>query len=477
MALPEADVAKIEKAVAKATEIVINPSTLPPPGEGSPLACFYDGSYIYCGQAASGAWLWKKLPLNRYQAHLQHMPEKYGPKSIAAIIRHSEMNHEVGYCGALAGKMPGFYDDNGIKYVVRSGPKLAEPCEGSWPLIRAVLEGLLVASETPEVGKAQWDTFHGWMLNTQTALREGRRSPQQALCVAGPVDCGKTWLQWIITQMLGGRAAKMHRYYSGKTDFCAEVAASEHHLIDDEHMPSDMRSRLAFGSMLKQFTVSTKAVSIHPKGVDAINLPIFCRISIMVNDQVETLMTLPPLNADIADKICLLKASRCEFPVPTHTAEEREVADNQILAELPGYFHWLATEFELPEGRVDRRFGVNHYHHPLILARMGDCSPEVAYLHLIAHYYGRPAEGTTAQKEEASDTAAGFRTTLLSAPDRYVSSEASKLVGFSEANSSTLLKRLAKKFPKEVIKTHTNKGNKWTIKLGDWLRPQDAGDE
>jgi hypothetical protein len=474
MALPVSDVKVAEKAAEKASEIVVKPGDLPPPGKESPLACFYDGSYIYCGQAASGEWLWKKLPLNRYQAHLQHL--KYGPKSIAAIVRYSEMNFEVDYSGALAGKMPGYYEDNGIKYVVRSGPKLAEPCEGPWPLLRALIEGLLVKSESPEVGKAQWDTFHGWMLNTQTALRDGRRSPQQALCIAGPVDCGKTWLQKVITLMIGGRGAKTHRYYSGKTDFCAEIATNEHHMIDDDFMPSDMKSRLAFGSMLKQFTVSTDTVSIHPKGVDATNLPVFCRVSITVNDQVESLMTLPPLNADIADKICLLKATRFEFPLPIFTAEEKEAVNNAIRAELPGYFYWLATEFELPEERKDRRFGVNHYHHPLILARMGDCAPEIAYLHLIAHFYGRPAEGAT-MPPEITDTAEGFRTTLLGAQDRYVSGEAQKLVGFSTANSSTYLKRLAKKFPNEVFKKKTEKCNKWAIKTGPWIEAQDSGDE
>ncbi len=475
MALPPSDAKVAEKAVAKVSEVVVNPHELPPPGQGSPLACFYAGNYIYCGQAASGAWLWKMLPLTRYQAHLMHMG--YGPKSVAAIVRYSEMNHEVSYCGALAGKMPGLYEDNGVKYVVRSGPKLADPAPGDWPLLRALLEGLLVKSEAPEVGKAQWDTFHGWMLNTQTALREGKRSPQQALCIAGPVDCGKTWLQGLITEMLGGRAAKMHRYYSGATSFNGEVAGAEHHMIDDDFMPSDMKSRLAFGHMLKQFTMSTKAVSIHPKGVDAVNLPIFCRTSVMLNDQTESLMTLPPLNGDMKDKICLLRATRFEFPMPLYTAEEREAVDKAISAELPGYFYWLATEFELPESRRERRCGVSYYHHPDLLERMGDCAPEMAYLRLIAHYYGRPAEGTSTEGQEVQDTAAGFRTTLLSAADRYVSHEAQKLVGYSETNSSTYLKRLAKTFPKMVTKKKTEKNNLWTIKLGDWLDHRDSGSE
>jgi hypothetical protein len=340
---------------------------------------------------------------------------------------------------------------------------LPEPKRGTWNNLEALIGGLLAANEEPSIGQDQIDTFHGWILSSIVALREGRQQQQQALALCGPPGCGKSLLQSLITHMLAGRASKAERYFSGKTPFNADLYTAEHLILEDEHCSTRIEHRMRLGAAIKQHTVSTNLTSLHSKGRTAVNLPAWWRISITLNDDPEAMMVLPPLDQHIADKIILLRASAFQFPLPMHSTAERSAAFEQYMAEIPAYLHWLLHEWQIPEHLRDpQRYNIATFHHPLLEESLDVLSPQAELLELLELCYGHqldsgiPVEATHAEIEAALRAHDPRRT--------------ERLLSWRNACGSYLGK-LAKKHPARV--QHRSDGSRrwWVIKPGRSAKP------
>lgn len=448
----------LRKATERKDEPVADISSLPPPGPGSPLAFYHAGPkmFIFSAPRSGGGHVWVDLPRERYKVHL--LAQGFGPRMVEAILCWCEINERIQYFGPVAGRAPGFYEDNGNRIVVDRGPNLIEPVQGDWCILRKVLDGLLCSGETDEIGTIQLDSFHGWVRSSVQALRAGKRQSQQVLVICGPEDCGKSLVQHLLTHFLGGRSAKAHRYFSGATSFNGDMLGAEHLIIEDDYMPSDMKSRLALGAQFKQFAVGTEAVSFNAKFQQAINLRAFFRVSVTCNDEPENLMVLPPLNGDIGGKILIVRASRFEMPMATVTAEEKEKFWNQLYSEIPAYLYWLLNEFQLPESRLDRRYGVSSWIHPDILEKVAETTPEDALLALIdKHYFYNVPENKGPLDRKAED----IRMDLLSSGDDYVRRQAERLLPMAHS-ASTYLTRLAKINPRVATARKSGSRN-WKI--------------
>jgi hypothetical protein len=300
------------------------------------------------------------------------------------IVRVQTKNDVAGF-GPLCGRNAGFFESNGFRYLVTDDMNLIEPLEGDAPTITAVINGLFRNSESEDVGNTQIATFLGWLKSSVEALRAGRQQQQQALAVCGVRDCGKSFVQHhIITPCLAGRAADAERYFLRGNDFNADLFEAEHLVLDDCRASIKIADRLAFAAKLKQFTVGATVASLHGKGKDAINVRPWWRISITCNDDPESLLVLPPLNEDFADKLILLRASRFDFPEPITTAAEKERFEAKLRSEIPAFLDFLLNRYTVPEKYVDpRRYNVATFHHPVIKECLESLSPEAELLELI----------------------------------------------------------------------------------------------
>jgi hypothetical protein len=189
--------------------------------------------------------------------------------------------------------------------------------------------------------------FLGWIKVAIESLYNSKSRVGQALVLAGPPDSGKSITQGLITLLLGGRAAKPHRYMSGLTPFNSELIGCEHLMIEDEEASTDIRARRNFGSKIKEICANTNQ-SCHAKFRSAITLTPFWRLSISVNSETENLMILPPIDEHLQDKFIILEAEKHKMPMPTVTNDQREAFINALRAELP---HFLAFLFawKIPE--------------------------------------------------------------------------------------------------------------------------------
>jgi len=285
------------------------------------------------------------------------------------IIQHNCVH----FAGKIAGWKPGLAAICGENVLVTRGPRIVAPKRGPFPLIKRFVAELL---------RDQGLYFYAWMKSAYNALREGAPfAPGQLLAIAGPVGSGKSLMQMLVTEMLGGRMSKPYRYLSGQTPFNGDMIASEHLCIEDEFAKTDIRTRRFFGAALKSLLVN-KSQSAHPKGRPAFTTEPFWRVTMTLNDEPEALMILPPLDGDLADKVTLLQASEASKPYPSKELPTMAAYWAALKAEIPAYLAALAR-WEIPKEIRDIRYGVVAFHNAELLRKLTSLSPEVKLWQLI----------------------------------------------------------------------------------------------
>ena len=302
-----------------------------------------------------------------------------GLSEIQEAIGQIQVEKQIYYSGPLAGYMAGLYEFTNGKGLVTSNPNLIVPKKGDYSIIQTILTNLL--------GEEQLVYFEGWLQIAVQALMSNKRRTGQAIVFAGKRGCGKSLVQnQIITPLMGGRASKPYPWMTGKTDFNSDVFKGEHLIIEDEYGSTYISSRRQFGAHLKQIAANEEQ-HFHQKGLEAMIVKPFWRLSISVNNEPENLTVLPILDESLKDKIFLFKCRKVDMPMPTGTNEEREKFSGTIKAQLPCYLHYLLNEFVLPSSVTDQRFGVKYYHHPEILGAINEMSPEEQLLEIMTAEY------------------------------------------------------------------------------------------
>lgn len=360
---------------------------------------------------------------------------------------------DVQYAGALAGRKAGFYDENGTRLLVTSSPQTIAGVAGPWPMLEKVIRNM-IASESEPWTKEQWIVFNGWMKVARHALLAGMFQPGQALAIAGEVDSGKSLLQALITEALGGRAAKAAMFLQGRTDFNSELFGAEHLVLEDESASTSHVARAALGAAIKAIAVN-KIHPCHGKRRDIVNLFPWRRLTISLNDEPERMLILPRLTSDVSDKIILLRAIRHPMPEATDTTEQKDSFWSKLMAELPGYLHWLEREFRIPDEWISPRFGIKHFHHPELVQSLDELSPAITLLELIDQL-----EPWGKTDNEWEGTATELRQKLLE--NERTRRDAARLLNWENA-CGQYLGELAKIKSERVHCTRTKHRRNWLI--------------
>ncbi len=389
-----------------------------------------------------------------------------GQPEIEWPLWRAQVDRLVSFAGSLAGRRSGIFSDgSGRKFLVTDEPK------GIWePVPKKFEEPVFFKSFVQELLPDDQHSFlcH-WMAVALRSFRAGDFRPGQLVVLAGPANCGKSLLQYIITQVFGGRSADPFRYISGETQFNSELIGAEHWLMEDPPSSTDMRSRRAFGEMLKACVIND-TFSIQGKGKDAINLPIARRLTLSVNDETENLSRVPPLEESLEEKVFLFKcdvvkdAFKPFYSAPSTASQDREelsrIAIRQkIEEEVPLIRAWLLKNFKkLPPEYRDSRFIVRAWHHPELMAELSSLSPEVRLLGLIDQIcfserdekiMGAPVTGKSMEIESRLR-------------DSKFAFEVEKILRFPNA-CGTYLGRLSKRKPERVVKSTRDGYVHWII--------------
>ena len=419
--------------------------------EAIAIEAYYDiGKKEYLLKNQRGAW----LPLNESQFKkelrskgMSHK-ENYGELSDVdkALIKTRNEN-DVYFAGRVAGYMAGYYSEERI--LVTDSPIIIEPSPGEWKTIKKLIDGLL-----NENGLNQQEYFYGWLKIGYEALRAGERRAGQALVICGERESGKSFLQSLITKILGGRCAKPVQYMFSNTSFNSDLFTAEHLMLADEVTNTDIKARRSFGQKIKDL-IANPEQRCHAKGKEAIMLKPFWRLSITLNDSNEDLMILPPLNDSLEDKMMIFRGHKETMPMPTITLKQRSEFLSQLYSELPAFLDYL-LKMEIPKEMVCNRYGIKHFHHSVIVGEVNKISPEARLLDLIDF----------AVSQELWVTSKELKDKLLN--NNSTREDAKKLLEWGDS-CGIYLGRIEKQHPERVCKDK-HKGNgaqKWIIKPFD----------
>jgi len=385
---------------------------------------FYDGTRYFLDTGC------EFVPMDQKSVSRHMKGWQFVPQEIDAALCRIQTRNLIHFAGPLAGHPRGIHLTGGARLLAMVSPEIIEAKAGPWPTLRAVLDGLL---DDPDAGQVQVETFLAWLKVARESLVSNRRRPGQAIAFAGPRGSGKSLLIDITEAALGGRRANPYPYFTGRTNFNADLAGAELLAVDDEAGSTDIRSRRTLAANIKA-CLFAGAVRIEGKNKTAFTFRPCWRMLIALNDEPEALLVLPPITEDIGDKITLFRCHKRPLPMPAHTLDEKEAFFAKLREELPGMLHWLEG-WQIPDSLREERCGVKAFHHPAILAALHELSPEGQLVGLIdtanaAGMLPLPWTGTAAELKAAL---CGINQTAR---------DAEKLLGHWHAATGSYLARL-----------------------------------
>jgi hypothetical protein len=305
------------------------------------------------------------------------------------------------------------------------------------------------------LGDEQGYNFLLWLKWGLLGLIEGDFRLGQCLAFCGPPQCGKNFVQFVISEFFGGRVGAPFEWMMGQTPFNAELAGAEHWAIADKLGGFDIRTRKRFASEIKSI-VSDTTIRIHGKGKQAGTADTFRRLTISLNQENEALHILPPIDEDFEDKISLYLCAPAAKFIPQDRNRAAEMV-RRCVPHLRSYVWRMKMDAKL----TDHRFGVSKFHHPELLELLRETSPETRLLEILDNALWTagdampaPVNGTAAQIQEMI-----YGTSLRSS--------AEKVLERIPNACGTYLGRLAKKFPERFAHHKTMGKTVWTIKAPD----------
>jgi hypothetical protein len=366
--------------------------------------------------------------------------------AIESLFYRAQMFRSVTYAGPLAGHRAGPFERSSGQRILVSDECNAfkrKPAKGKrFKFIEGYLDALFESGH---------DHVIGWLSCGLRSLLRGDFAPGQLLALCGPPGVGKSFFHYLVTELLGGRMAKPYSYMVGRTNHNGDLARAESLVIEDEVASTDIRTRRNFGAMLKQMCVAEEQHT-NDKGKIAYTAPLFHRVHMSLNDEAESLMILPPLDGDLHDKVIIV---RCKDATGA-LHESREENKRAIQEELPA-FHAYLVAYRVPQALRSQRYGVTHFHDPILMARLSETKSETVLLTLIDEVVFHPGNK---HDGEWTGTANELRMELQSAPGNPVPSG----LFYYPTATGVYLSRLANSHPERIWQTKSKGRVVWHIK-------------
>ena len=416
---------------------------------------YYDGgTRLYWRQDNNGVYLAvdEKSVIRALAVEMGLSRKSEGRGSeVEHMVNRLQTHFNVAYAGPLAGYPAGLHREGNRRLLITEGPTLIQPTEGEWPLVTQLLGRMFQCGAID-----QRPYFYGWLKCAVECLQSGLRRPGQAIVLAGPPGSGKSLIQSLITQVLGGRSERPFTYLVGESSFNAEVFSCVHQLIEDEISTRDMRSRRRIGTAIKGM-VANETQRCRRMRTDAIALKPMWRISISLNDEPEDLLVLPPLDMGIRDKFILFAITDGPPPMPINSIGDRDAMWKALVAELPAFL-WFLQQWEIPQDLRHPRYGVREFHHPQLLAALRQTAPEERLLEIIDITVFNGMDSSIAEPWQGG--ALELEQELLRSDFQR---EVTALFSFNGA-SGTFLRRLSNDHPDRISSTVVRGRTRWAIR-------------
>jgi hypothetical protein len=337
-----------------------------------PEDVFYDGpANKYLVRVGKSFMTYSKLSpvITGVSRHLSddHEDAKELMQAVREAVKNRELDGGVQWHGSIAGHGQGLCKDtNDLPILITSEAKIPQPSTGDAPTISEIIGGAFADPIATTV-------FMSWLAGRYKAVRAHCHIPSPMLVLAGEINSGKSLLAWIVAQSLGGRTANPYAAWSGGMLWNDDLVGSELLLVDDCIGSTDIRSRRNFGASFKE-SVYPHSVQLRKRNHSSISVrPVWC-VMVCCNDTPESLQIIPPLDADLADKIALLHVIGVKLSIDTSTPEGKTQLQTLIRSELPAFAQQL-IDWETPEELKDSRSGIIAWRDPELSESVDAHSP------------------------------------------------------------------------------------------------------
>ena len=385
----------------------------------------------------------------------------------------------VDYAGLIAGWKPGYYERDGTRYLIsREIPPLSvasdfESLRISCPTLFRLIRGLFDGydDDNPDLKVRQSVLFLAWWRHTYVNL--GHRTGDMglrglALVLAGDAGCGKTLLKEFMKLSMGDKEAQPYRWFTGQEQFNGNLMQAPLWTVDDEQADTSFPARNHFGAKIK-LCVANAGVPFRGMHRDELTLYPFRRIIICVNREPERLMVLPPLVADVVDKMLVLKCYNNKVcnDLRNKTGAEKDAFFQTVVKELPHFLFWLSEVWKVPADMVGR-FGVPHYCHPEIERELFTLSPNQRLWDMIRKYI----ENTTQPHFRKWTGGAEMLCNGMTGSSSILTDKEKKDVPKSNWLGSKM-KDLMKQYPDAISFKRAHSSNEWTLDLRNYIVEKD----
>lgn len=257
---------------------------------------------------------------------------------------------------------------------------LTKPCSrqvtqwgDGFPKIAEFLGSLLAmydADGKPDT--IQLDCFLAWLKCFYTQALAGELQVGQAMILAGPHSCGKTFTARCLLDLLMGGSTDVARLFMEKDQFNAAMSGVPVWYLGDIKDSGTARDRETLKSSIKKY-VADATHNFRAMRQEGFDQEWAGRQVITLNDSMASLDMLPDFDENSMDKVILLKCAQSTFKF---NSTSRSATEADVLAELPQFASFLLnwqppeTVAEYPtDGTVNetRRFGVKPFHHPELI--------------------------------------------------------------------------------------------------------------
>ena len=324
-----------------------------------------------------------KLNFTQYQDQLAS--EGYDIEGRQKVTRESEVSkitqrvtrRQVTVVEKLSGMGEGFHHlGNGAgEYLALRGPVFPAEVDGEAPTIMRYLMEL--TGHESDCGE-QFDKLMDWLADAYRCRKDVNRRQHRALLLAGPRNSGKgVFTKTLLATLLGGRdrATNAAKYLLGKTEFNGEWAKADLLYVDDAVGDGRMSTKIQTADAIKSVVAGDGIQSIHAKGITAVDMPVWWRLVICLNDTEEVLATLPPLIDGFDDKFIMIQ---CDGTMLGGDGDKSPIIE-AIKSETGQFARILATrEIRDADGR-----GPKSWIAPSLRDKLLATSPETELLDLL----------------------------------------------------------------------------------------------
>ena len=291
-------------------------------------------------------------------------------------LRNIQLDNCVQGAGPMCGRMPGLVTHNNFKYLVTRGPNIitatgSERAVEAMPMVELIKA--VFGFEVNPYFDEQFETFMAWLQRARKALHNPEQHlPGQMLVLVGPAGCGKSYMQLLITRMLGGRECDPAQWLQDSSKFNGNLWEAEHLVMSDSNLEPSGKAKNAMRDKIKEL-VANPSYPYHCKNKEQLTLRPIWRLTLSANDDVTSANILPALENSTRDKIIYFKCYIKEGFFPD--SENREKHHQAILDAIPAFLHFVENIKTKPE-MISNRWGVNAWHHPECIELLQSYNPE-----------------------------------------------------------------------------------------------------